>query len=410
MISLKDKFTKNVDLLLYFLLVLTAFLIPFNKSIPEISLLIMLISGLYLHLIRGFKFELFKEYKYILVAAIFFFSWLIFRSIIQPSTVEFKNIFRYIGILFLPLLILLSATCLKKNRKQHILYAFISANLIIAVYSIFAAVFTGIYWDIGFMSLFPISWFPGTMAFSIPAVICLLIAPDKHQRIKIVLWIALIFLVSCIYMASRRGIILSVALSSGLLVLIELWASQNRVYRITLGILIVVLSILLLSNPRFDAIKDYQGYKYDIRLTMWETALKMVARTPTTFVMGYGLEKGYEDYSQRLREIDYFPQNMKVKFNSAHNDFLDIFIMFGLGGLAGFLLLLFFSIHHSIKNKNLFLFAFIMMVSVQFFFGSYYFWFRTGKYSFFFFFAYFLVFQRPFKTPSQSKRIASMGN
>ena len=131
--ALKNKFIIYIDRLIYTLFLLTAFLVPFNKSIPEISLIIILVSMLYFFLKRDFNYKVLKGYESILIAAALFFSWLAVRSIIQLSSIDIKNIFRYTGILLLPTLMFLSTTCLKEKRIYHILMAFISANLIIAL-------------------------------------------------------------------------------------------------------------------------------------------------------------------------------------------------------------------------------------------------------------------------------------
>jgi O-antigen ligase len=202
-------------------------------------------------------------------------------------------------------------------------------------------------------------------------------------------------------MASRRGIILSVLATMGGFAVIKLWSFKKTVYKIVFITVIIVLSLLLLSNPRFKAIKEYKGYKYDIRLTMWKTALDMVSDSPSKLLMGYGLKEGYEEYNRRLRRIDYFPQVMKENFNSTHNDFLDIFIMFGLIGLIFFLAFFIFGISHAIRSNNIFILSFIIMTMIQFFFSSYFFWFRSGKYSFFFLFSILLLFDRhKIKNPS----------
>jgi len=389
----KKKITLHIEQILYSLIFILAFLMPFNKLIPEISSAIFLLSVIYFLMDKEIHIKVLSEYKYLLIATALFFGWLTFRSIILFTSEDIKNIFRYTGILFLPFLILLSATLLKEKKKLfYINYSFISANLIIALYLLITAVLTGTYWDVEFISLFPRLWHPGIMAFSIPAIICVFLTEKTNTETKIALGISLVILICCIYMASRRGIILSVAGPIVLIATIKIWSFKKIVYKIAFGIVIIVLSLVLLSNPRFKVIKEYNGYKYDIRLTMWETALKMVAEDPYHLIAGYGLKKGYEEYNKKLAKIHYFPEAMKVNFNSSHNDFLDIFIMFGLNGVIFFLLLLIISICHSVKTRNLFFLSFILMSFLQFTFGSYYFWFRTGKFAYFYLFSLFLIF------------------
>ena len=389
-------FTKTIpsllEQILYFFILILAFLVPFNKSIPEISSVVFLLSIIYFLTNKDININILKQYKLILIAAALFFGWLILRSIIAFTNADIKNIFRYTGILFLPILILLSTTLLKEKKKLfYIIYSFISANLIIALYLLLKAVFTGTYWDVEFISLFPTLWYPGVMAFSIPTGIYLILTEKINTGEKIVLGISLVILICCIYMASRRGIILSVAGAVGLIAAVKIWSFKRITYKIIFGIGIIALFSALLSNPRFKAIKNYNDYNYDIRLTMWVTAFKMVTVNPFHLFLGYGIKKGYEEYNKKLKKISYFPEWMKKNFNSSHNDFLDIFIMFGLIGLILFLSLLFTSICYIAKTRNLVFAIFILMSFLQFIFGSYYFWFRSGKFSYFFLFSLFLL-------------------
>lgn len=389
----KNKCSLYIEQILYLLILILAFLIPFNKSIPEISSAVFLLAMIYFLTHKEIRIKVLSEYKYTLIAAALFFGWIAFRSIILFTIEDIKNIFRYTGILFLPILILLSATLLQEKKKQlYIIYSFISANLIIALYLIITALLTGVYWDVKFISLLPRLWHPGIMAFSIPAIICLLLTEKRSTEAKIALGISLVILTCCVYMASRRGIILSIAGAIGLIAAVKIWYLKETAYKIAIGIAIIALSLVLLSNPRFKEIKDYNGYKYDIRLSMWKTALKMGAENPYHLIAGYGIKRGYEKYNRKLTKIHYFPEAMKVNFNSSHNDFLDIFIMFGLNGVIFFLLLLITSLRHSVKTKNLFFSSFILMSFLQFTFGSYYFWFRIGKFSYFYLFSLFLIF------------------
>ena len=103
-----------------------------------------------------------------------------------------------------------------------------------------------------------------------------------------------------------------------------------------------------------------------------------------SMLFGYGLKNGFDKYNRQLQEIEYFPKEMKPKFNSTHNDFIDLYMMFGLIGLIAFLWLMYSLAVHAFKKKNLIGLSFFLMAGVQFFFGSYFFWFRSGKFSFFF--------------------------
>ncbi len=377
---------------LYALILLIALLIPFNKSIPEIGSLIIFTGVLLFISDKSIKIRQLYKYRYLLIAAAMLTSWIIIRSIAIFSNEEISNIFRYTGILFLPLMILFFSTdSIGCKSLNYVLYLFIFASVTIALYSVIAAMITDVYWDVEFISLFPIKWYPGIMALSIPSIIFLITYQKLNLSTHILLWMALLLCTICIYLASRRGIILSVVGCLLFIAAIKLWSVKKLGYRIAVGAGLIILILTLTSNPRFEAIKDYDGYKYDIRLTMWETALSMIKKNGTTLMAGYGIEKGYKEYNARLQKIDYFPEFMKNNFNSSHNDFLDLTIMFGTIGLILFIALFLTGIYYSVKNKNLVFSAFVVMSVIQFFFGSYYFWLRTGKFSFFFLFSIFFI-------------------
>ncbi len=389
----ENKLVIYIEKSLYFLFLLIAFLIPFNRSVPEVGSVMLLLFILYLFVNKKINFNAMAEYKYILLAAGLFFGWVVITSIARFNITEIKNIIRYIGLFCLPVMILSSSTFLNDKRSLYlILYAFISANFIVALYLIIKAFMTGSYWDVEFIALFPILWFPGVLASAIPVNTYLLFLEKNNLVMKTLLSISLLALIVCIYMASRRGGILSVAGSVGLIMTVKLWYLGSAKQKILTGFLIILLPLVLLSNPRFKLIKEYEDYKYDIRLTMWTTAINMVANDPLGFMVGYGIENGYEEYNKRLRAIDYFPEVMKKNFNSAHNDFLDILIIFGAIGLIFFLFFAVAGVWTAYRNKNILFLSFTLLYLIQFTFCSYFFWFRSGKFVFFFLFSFFLLF------------------
>lgn len=378
--------------LLLLLLVAVAFLIPFHENVPELSAAIFFLSFIHFFKFKDVKFEKFGLYKPVFCTAAIFIIWVVLRSLSFFSIAEFKNIFRYSGILYLPILIFMPSKLLSVPKRFFLIVgSFLAANFIIAAYSIVLAIISGNYYDLSFMGLFPHHWFPGVMAFAIPISACLLISNGYGKRSKIFNLLLISLLSVCVYMASRRGIILSVICSLTVISLYLMVAMKKKKSIVIVLVVLTAMSLVMISNPRFkDISKEYDGYRYDIRLTMWNTAYEMAVEKPIAFLIGHGLDGGFREYNARLRNIEHFPAFMKDKFNSSHNDFIDIFIVFGAIGLAAFIAFLMACLRQSIRDKNVFLLSFIVMGISQFAFGSHFFWFRSGKFAFFFLLSLFL--------------------
>lgn len=162
-----------------------------------------------------------------------------------------------------------------------------------------------------------------------------------------------------LYIAESTGPVLSVIL----VLIFSMFIIPNKIKRIIKIIIILLLSFILANlSLRYIQINKFNiqiKEDYDIfseisaipekskeeigngRLAIWEKSLPLVKKY---WIIGCGLDNFKDAY----------PNVGRIKYDKAHNVYLQIAVTNGLPALASFLILLFMSFVKGIKNKNSF--------------------------------------------------------
>jgi len=222
------------------------------------------------------------------------------------------------------------------------------------------------------------SYFTLFLVFSI-AVLFYFIRTKQNNSLRKFLIITLIIIISAltICLSSRAGII-------GLLVIL-LWNIlsflQNKTNWLSVSVLVLIFALPLLifiKNDRFsrffakasykeifqEEIKNVDNNSFE-RIYIWNSAVKVIKQN-WFFGVGTG------DVKDNLRSIynnNGFVKGVKRNYN-AHNQFLETWIGLGIFGEIVLLTILIYGFVKGIKNRDILLQSFIILLFVHFFFES----------------------------------------
>jgi len=165
---------------------------------------------------------------------------------------------------------------------------------------------------------------------------------NKKVPLKIKNIVFLLLIVVALIFSENRATILALALTAGLLALVKFRENKKiLVSIITIGIIgLAGLTFFFSQNPR----------SLNARLEIWESSAQIVKQSP---ILGYGAES-----FEYMFEENMTPEYFKYEYFAStadrpHNEFLEMWIHFGLPGLLFYTFLLVAVLKKFLTTKNL---------------------------------------------------------
>lgn len=196
-----------------------------------------------------------------------------------------------------------------------------------------------------------------------------LVIKEKKPRLRFFYLVCCVILTAGIIQLGSRAVFIALFLIINLGVPFFLLSYSRR---IRFALFIIPLSLLVIGviygfnnfKHRYvtelekDLSKESSTEVTDTRLARWNLALKIAANSP---VIGYGSGSEITVLKEGYFRSKYFHSYMSDL--NAHNQFISMFIKFGITGLLIFLATLYYGFRVSLKEKDLLLFAFLFIIA-----------------------------------------------
>ena len=344
----------NILASLFFITVLM-----FKKGYSYVPMMLGGISVIYL-LLYLFKFKqkwtLDKEDKGIIFAFLLYFATFVMSAVVHGDGFrEIDNPSRIL--LFIPLILLFTQFPLKPQFIFHAIPIGATVTGLLAIYQKFVLGWPRTFPEIIRIQAGDISI---TLGYLSIAILFYSVLTKNHKLSTIcLLGIILGLLASALSMARGGWIALPAVVLS-----ILFWYRHYLNKKLILSIIgiFAILSTILISVPKFGVMQRYQAAERDIiqytqknnkstslgaRFDMWENAITGIKQNP---ILGWG-SKGYIE----LKKQQVAQKNMAkstLKFNDAHNQYIDAWVKRGLVGLIGLLLIIFVPFRAFLRQIN----------------------------------------------------------
>ncbi|MFZ7174283.1 O-antigen ligase family protein [[Pasteurella] aerogenes] len=344
----------NILASLFFITVLM-----FKKGYSYVPMMLGGISVIYL-LLYLFKFKqkwtLDKEDKGIIFAFLLYFATFVMSAVVHGDGFrEIDNPSRIL--LFIPLILLFTQFPLKPQFIFHAIPIGATVTGLLAIYQKFV---------LGLIKPFPgvMSIQAGdisiTLGYLSIAILFYSILTKNHKLSTIcLLGIILGLLASTLSMARGGWIALPAVILS-----ILFWYRHYLNKKLILSIIgiFAILSTILISVPKFGVMQRYQAAERDIiqytqknnkstslgaRFDMWENAITGIKQNP---ILGWG-SKGYIELKKQ-QVAQKTMEKSTLKFNDAHNQYIDAWVKRGLVGFIGLLLIIFVPFRAFLRQIN----------------------------------------------------------
>lgn len=345
----------NILASLFFITVLM-----FKKGYSYVPMMLGGISVIYL-LLYLFKFKqkwtLDKEDKGIIYAFLLYFATFVMSAVVHGDGFrEIDNPSRIL--LFIPLILLFTQFPLKPQFIFHAIPIGATVTGLLAMYQKFVLGATKAFTDI----THHIQSGNISVTLSILSIVVGIYWFIKKDYKFVVLCIigALLGLLSSAISGARGG---WVGLPIVVLAILFFYRQHlNKKLLATSLAAFIVLVTVIASIPKFGVIQRYQAAERDIiqytqknnkstslgaRFDMWENAIAGIKQNP---ILGWG-SKGYIE----LKKQQVAQKNMAkstLKFNDAHNQYIDAWVKRGLVGLIGLLLIIFVPFRAFLRQIN----------------------------------------------------------
>lgn len=193
-------------------------------------------------------------------------------------------------------------------------------------------------------------------------------------KMKRIFWslITIIFLIS-IYLASSRAGVLAAIIVLPLYLFYKLWNKFNKwILCITVPALLILLLFIAKTNERVNTDLSYitsdtvqKFIQQDVRYTIWISAINVIKENPFT---GVGTGDASSELKKKFLSLGY--KNGYYEDMNAHNQFIEIMLENGAIGLTIFIILLGYMTFLAIKDQNILLGLFVLMMIIFFMFET----------------------------------------
>lgn len=313
-----------------------------------------------------------------------FFILLLFFSALYSDN-QLKGIRRFeshLSLLVIPIGLLLIKPIVQKYYR-YLLWVFVAGNFLASLIcwgDSFYEYFTQGIWNpyyVNFSNFLHPSYFALYLAFSVLFIWDERLKKKSLKNFKVTtfLYLALIsiFSVTIIFLSSKAGIF---AFSGMLLFLLgfEIVNRRNILRNLVLIFLVMITTLFVLKNNRrmknlSESVNLIQSGEAKTkwssttcRFFIWESAL---ASLNGNYLLGNGIGDSKEKLIQQYRKNDY-EVLMKNRFD-AHNQYLEIILFCGLGGLFLLLLYIGYSLFYAWKEDDKLMLGFLVLLGIHFF-------------------------------------------
>jgi O-antigen ligase len=388
-------------------------LLPFNRFYSEIFLISLLLHTL-IHINRSKLRSVLTTENLILSSVILLNAAGIIYS--HDKSEAFKNIERQIAILLFP--IIFSLTGLDwQQYKTRILKLFGLTCVLTILYLYADAIHIILYNKLPLKSIFSLAFINHNFSEPIglhatylsmyaalsTATFLQFFLAEKRNNFRFVYAAAVCILLAGLFQLASRSVLIAtiILIIAGFPLLLQAGIQRFRFTMIS----IIILLIAILGITKIDSFKKrYVGdFKNDLtqasinneilepRIIRWHYAVELIKHSP---VIGYG--SGSE---KRLLKEKYFEKklyNSYLNELNAHNQYLSISLKTGILGLLVFLLTLCYGFAIAWRSKDIFLAAFMIIISIVSFSENIL---DVNKGIFFyaFFFSFFVKLSKPFE-------------
>lgn len=387
-----------LDKALVYLLVLFAFTLPLSY---KVSIYILALSTL-VWILSGSWYENFMQITIAKGETFLLILWiLIFLSFLYTDNITkgISDIVQKLSLLIFPLIFLTSKSV--QNSKDKLVNSFILGLICIALFVVFRALYFSI--DLSSMSFNPtpkdVSWenyflytrFTApyhptyfSLFFSVGiAIIYSKIILEKRFKYQILqVFVFMLFVVLIYLSSSKAGLIVA----SILFLLSVFWIIRNksRIYAYSLvAVFSVLIIFIMINNPRIAYFINYLGFgnkelssdnkelqnklssEATVRIDIWKNIPEIVGKD-WLFGVGVGDSKEVLVAGYKEKGISYA---VDLKLN-AHNQFLETYVSNGFIGLMVLFIVFFFGYWQAFIRKDILLFMFLVIVSINFLFES----------------------------------------
>lgn len=390
----KDFFGK----VLVYPLALFAFSLPLSYKLSiyllALSTLIWIISGSWLENFRQIKLA--KGESFLLILWILILLSLIYSDNIARGV---SDIVQKISLLIFPLIFLTSKHV--QNSKDKLLNSFILGLIGVALFVIFRALYFSV--DISNLSFNPIpndvpwenyflymrftapyhpTYFSLYFSLGIAAIYSKIILEQRLIYKTLQVFVFLLFVVLIYLSSSKAGLIVA----SILFLLSVFWIirKKSRIYAYSLvGVMAALILFLMINNSRIAYFINYLGIgnkelsfenkefenklssEATVRVDIWKNIPEIVGKN-WLFGVGVGDSKEVLVAGYKEKGVTYAAE---LKLN-AHNQFLETYVGLGFVGLITLIVILLFGFWQAFTHKDILLFMFLVVVSINFLFES----------------------------------------
>ena len=363
----------------YYHVLLLLLSLPFDMFYSHVIFISLIIHTL-IHLKKSNSRPVFSISN-LFLSSVFFLTLLgTLYSLNRPEA--FKEVGMQVSILLAPLTFCMNPLDLKKYRN-HFFLAFSLACVLVITYLYLYAIVVIIYYHLSPYTLFtpsfinhnfsqPIGMHATYLAMQIAAGLVFLLGlviKEKKPRLRFFYLVCCVILTAGIIQLGSRAVFIALFLIINLGVPFFLLSYSRR---IRFALFIIPLSLLVIGviygfnnfKHRYvtelekDLSKESSTEVTDTRLARWNLALKIAANSP---VIGYGSGSEITVLKEGYFRSKYFHSYMSDL--NAHNQFISMFIKFGITGLLIFLATLYYGFRVSLKEKDLLLFAFLFIIA-----------------------------------------------
>ena len=369
LVGTKEKFLKEG----FFILVIAAFLLIMPFALKTISLLIALMVGIATyHLLT--KTRKFNSSNLLIGFVLFYLLHLIGVLFSSNRNEAWFDLEVKMSFFIFPFIIMVEWELIKKYKTQILLFFVISVLLVmlidwtIAIFNYIEISDIKVFYYEKLSAFMHPSYFGMYINFSI--IIIFTFVQNGLLKKKWIWGIVILgSLVFLYFLSSRTDIIVGFLL--GLIMLIVDTKYFPSKWMKMVFILIFVFFVVFTKNERFRQLDSHSLFVKEInlntissvstRVLLWDSALDIIKEN-FWFGVGTGdvkdrlsaqnLQNGYEKVSN-------------IPFNT-HNEYLEVFIKFGLLGFLIFAALLFIPFYLALRNKDLLGFGFMLITTLNF--------------------------------------------
>ncbi len=406
------------SLIIFSVLSFSFFLSGYRWFLPYFVALWGLLIIFEFNFVKRFKESINKENYKVLVFQILFFIIILFGFFHSENKVAaIKDISQKFVLLILPVFFVFSGNILKKY-KYWILKLFILSNIIFSIACIIYATYMSIeltsdklifnpiiqngnrFYYIPFSFLQHPSYFSMYIVMALASMFHLKdnnVFKKSISNLVIYYTIFLFFLIIIYMLSSRAGIISAMFLSAFRLIQ-NVFRYKRLFFKIVALTLFLIAISLVVKNPRVlnivSEVKEtsegvHATKSFSLRIVFWTTAIEVIDEN---FWIGTGNGDSQEVFNQKFKKSE-FAVAKYIGYN-VHNQYLQIFMTFGVVGFVTFLLTFIFAAEKAIKEKNQLFLIFLFSISFNFLFETML---NTlaGVFFFSFFLNYFLFVEEP---------------